>query len=813
MDEQQNFRCSMCYFSTGNNTKYMNHIVRQHRHDPNFIVYCNFCPYSTKSWGAFKTHVSRNHKDNQMGANSQLLNEDNFVENEDTDTAMPTTTFLSDQRQAYNAAFTLSLECKDNMTVEGLNDAVSSCKTLVEQHIRIYQNQVRKQLESRGLAYDFLDGIDIDSLLDEFSTKDLRDAYYERHNRYIKPEKVKLYSTRKTVKGFLKTINIYGYYIPLRESLSKLLEMPEIWNCVNRPHFTQNELMQDVCDGDYVKNHHIFKRNQKALQIFLNNDDIELVNPIGSHTKKHKLSMFYYSLGNVPPEHRSNLTAIQLLCVARSNDLKKSDTELLLQDFVTTVNQLSQGGIELIVNGVRHMFEGALVMCPCDTLAAHALGGFKEGVAFAKKPCRVCMGSLNEMKSEFCEEKFKIRDEVEHRNRCERLDDMQTDIRQYWSKMWGINCKSPLQSIADFPVCAGLVQDPMHLLLEGVVPYVLKLVLNHFVNVEKYFKLDWLNQRIISFPYTYLESGSKPEKIDRNHLSEENKLRQTSASLMTLCLILPYIIHSKIPDDNVVWTNFLRLMQITLLATSPVCKRETASRLAQLILDHHRNFLILFPDASVIPKMHYLIHLPSQMLMYGPLRHHWCMRYEAKHGFFKTKKWKNFKNLPYSVATKHQKYISYKMSGPGSQASLNFLYSGDIVKKTVELPYETDYPSIAPEISQLANNSKVYKSNDVCIQGHRYRPGCAVVLKYVNDLPKFGLVKEIVVIQDSKFFIVRVMDIEQFNFKVLAYVLNPTDRLALVCHSDLYSKWPLNLHKVNGKFSVVNKYSYTCEVF
>ena len=82
------------------------------------------------------------------------------MENDDTDTPMPTITFLS-----YNAAFTLSLECKDNMTVEGLNDAVSSCKTLVEPHIRIYQNHVRKKFESRGLAFDYLDSIDIDSLL------------------------------------------------------------------------------------------------------------------------------------------------------------------------------------------------------------------------------------------------------------------------------------------------------------------------------------------------------------------------------------------------------------------------------------------------------------------------------------------------------------------------------------------------------------------------------------------------------------------------------------------------------------------------
>ena len=76
-------------------------------------------------------------------------------------------------------------------------------------------------------------------------------------------------------------------------------------------------------------------RNPRALQIFLNTDDIEIVNPIGSHTKKHKITMFYYTLGNVPPHFRSRLQAIQLLGVARAKDLKKCGPGVLLEDFIS----------------------------------------------------------------------------------------------------------------------------------------------------------------------------------------------------------------------------------------------------------------------------------------------------------------------------------------------------------------------------------------------------------------------------------------------------------------------------------------------
>lgn len=62
--ENPRFVCSMCCFSTDIYDKFVAHVVRAHRHDSNFIVYCGYpnCPYTTKAWGAFKTHVSRKHR-------------------------------------------------------------------------------------------------------------------------------------------------------------------------------------------------------------------------------------------------------------------------------------------------------------------------------------------------------------------------------------------------------------------------------------------------------------------------------------------------------------------------------------------------------------------------------------------------------------------------------------------------------------------------------------------------------------------------------------------------------------------------------
>ena len=50
--------------------------------------------------------------------------------------------------------------------------------------------------------------------------------------------------------------------------------------------------MGDYCDGEVYANHPLFSETSSSthkLQILLFYDDLEVVNPLGSHTKKHKI--------------------------------------------------------------------------------------------------------------------------------------------------------------------------------------------------------------------------------------------------------------------------------------------------------------------------------------------------------------------------------------------------------------------------------------------------------------------------------------------------------------------------------------------
>lgn len=177
----------------------------------------------------------------------------------------------------------------------------------------------------------------------------------------------------------------------------------------------------------------------------------------------------------------------------------------------------------------------------------------------------------------------------------------------------------------------------MHILTEGIVPYEAAIMLHEFISVKKYFTLNYLNDQIDFFTYSYLDKFNKPEHMERKNLIEK-KLEQTSASMMTLCYIMPLLVGEKVREDEEMWKNFVRLAQITILATSPYADLDTVGQLDQLVSSHHYKFQEIYPTESVTSKFHYCLHLGNQIKQFGPDRYQWCLRFEGKHGFLKQKK-------------------------------------------------------------------------------------------------------------------------------------------------------------------------------
>ena len=268
----QDFRCSLCSYTSESYDRFVSHVVRLHRHDPNFIVYCSManCSYSSKTWGAFKSHMSRKHRKlaEKMPTENDIDTDANDDDSGGLEYLTPTPPQQQlDNRRGRNAAFALALESRHNLSQSSVDDVIESTSLLIEQHVALYKNRVRAEIVEQGLNAEFLDEIAVEPLLNELGSHKKRDTFYEKNLGYIAPSPVRLGSKFVTVTGNLVKKDVLGYRVPFKDSLQSLLQMPEVWKYVNNPHTNTEEYMYDVCDGSYLQSHPLFMRNAKALQI------------------------------------------------------------------------------------------------------------------------------------------------------------------------------------------------------------------------------------------------------------------------------------------------------------------------------------------------------------------------------------------------------------------------------------------------------------------------------------------------------------------------------------------------------------------
>ena len=80
--------------------------------------------------------------------------------------------------------------------------------------------------------------------------------------------------------------------------------------------------------------------------------------------------------------------------------------------------------------------------------------------------------------------------------------------------------------------------------------------------------------------------------------------------------LLPLMVGELVPQSDPHWENFTLMLQITDYIFAPVTSPDIASYIKTLIKEHHECFKELYPSASIIPKMHYMIHLPEWMVRY-----------------------------------------------------------------------------------------------------------------------------------------------------------------------------------------------------
>ena len=554
------------------------------------------------------------------------------------------------------------------------------------------------------------------------------------------------------------------------------MELEDYQAEVLNPHTSTNSfLLTDFCDGTLFKSHPLFSVEHHALQIVGYYDDLEVVNPLGSYTKKHKLGCLYFFLANVRPQYRSSLKCIHLVAVGRTEDIQHYGMNLFLSPFVDDLKRLYLDGLTVAVGDSRRTLHGGLIAFLADTLAAHAVGGFKGSVSFALRVCRTCMVTPEELQHCFSASACGLRTSESYFEQCNLLHG---PLREHYSTTYGVNFMSVLEEVPGYSVINGLPHDIMHDLYEGVVPYEFKLLLRHCVG-QSYFSVEELNRRIECYRF----DSNEPRLLDPSVIkSNDTKIRQSASQMMSLSQQLPLIIGDKIPLDDSHWKSFLLLLRICQISNSPVCSKDTIAYLRVLIEEKLRIFKELYPHEKLLPKHHYMIHYPDQMEQLGPLIQCWTMRQEAKLNFVKkVSRLSNYKNICKTVAKKHNFWMCYQFQKDPHLLTPSISHSPKYVSHALRTEDECIQREFLRLIPCLELESEIKHLKWLKVQSSTIRERSFVLIKYDVDSPVFG----------------KVLDILCVNLTCLLYVQVYIGEL----FSSHYNGFVIKTH---GDFSVVN---------
>lgn len=290
--------------------------------------------------------------------------------------------------------------------------------------------------------------------------------------------------------------------------------------------------------------------------------------------------------------------------------------------------------------------------------------------------------------------------------------------------------------------------------------------------------------------------ANRPNAFDTKEFDTEDKFRQTAHQMWYLSHIIPLAIGDYIPVDDEKWINFIRLLLIQQICTSPVVLSTTAECLSVCIVRHHEGLKQCFPNFNLTPKHHYLVHMPDQIRQFGPARNHWCMRTEGKNSFFKRKKLRNTINVPYSLAYDHQLWMCAQQTTSTGERSSNYLRHSIKAKRGVLIAIDDFERKEYLRLLVIVEAGNIFLAPEVQVQGVTYKKDNFILFK-CYEAKEFVRIADIIVIEQNVYFIGFRCEIEHFNSHLNCYEVVVSDSFMGFKQADLTIPWPL-LHAPKG---------------
>lgn len=610
--------------------------------------------------------------------------------------------------------------------IDACSDTFNNAKKQIQEEITQFFNS--KNLDP-SLKDELLSNINKQSPFIKYQTDFNRWCEFKKHYNYIKPHSIKLGSrvdrSNNGIRAKLNHVNETYQYVSIIATLKSIMDNKSTRLLFDSEKSSDDGFIRTFKDGVRYKHSEYFTQYPNSLRIIFYYDDIEVVNPLGAKTGIHKVGAFYFTLENFPKEINSKLSNIFLLALCYAEDIKKYSMNAVLKEFIAEMKILEsdEGYLTKDLNGDIYCLRAALCLVSADTLAAHELFGFMGPKAdYFCRQCLISRSELNEHVSGF----FELRTPDQHTALLESIQNKTA------SRNFGLKNYCSLSDLRFFSVTLNFNFDLMHDLLEGIIPYTLKLVLHYYITKKSVMTVAVLNTRIKEFNYGNVEAKNKPSDNFTTYMlsKSDTKLKQKASQYWLLLRVMPYILYDKVEKDiDSPFELLLLLNKITSIVTLSEFESGTLTYLDRIIQEYLLAFQCVFPENRKINKHHHLTHYVEAIRYNGPLISFWCMRFEAKHNDLKilARVSNNFRNIALTLAKRHQFTQAYQLK----QKNKDDYFSKSIQIKSIS-----------------ASNGK----RTVEVNGTTYKLGLLLCTNFKNDEPQFGEIKEINEIEDDVLF-------------------------------------------------------------
>lgn len=560
---------------------------------------------------------------------------------------------------------------------------------------------------------------------------------------------------------------VSGQVLSMKQTLKNFLELPNVYSTIC-------EVLNSTCpDGTidhYVHSPHWQKKklnfgDKFVVPLTMYYDEVQTDKPNSNHSAEE--GAVYYSVAALPFEFQSLIKNIFTACLFNAQDKKDFGNSKVFYEVIEQVNDLQSHGVSVVtsVGEVNVYFTVGLFVG--DNLALHSLFGFVQGFT-ANYPCRTCHVSKFEMQSMRFEDSSLLRDPVQHA----------ADILENNVTNTGVNERSALCDLQFFDPLDNPSGDLLHDVWGGGVLYDMQHILYHCVHVAKYFSVDVLNFRIMTFQFVI--GSNRVPQFSVDAISKKH-LRLTGSEMVALVFSFSMLVGDLVsnPSDPV-WIFYLTLRKMLDILVMRYVRLNCLHLLRVLVAEHHELYVKLFND-PLKPKHHYWVHFASFLAAVGALISLSTVRFEGRHQphVQTARSTRSRRNISLTLTIKEQLRLAHRfISGEGFEQSMSY---GSIIQTSLVDKYECLKGAI--KYKYVKYNGIVYEDN-VC-----------VIVDVTDDgIPMFAIIKHVFVKDNNLLFLCHFLETNHFSSHMHAYVVKlKSKRLSVVMLKDLFDPFSVML--------------------